>query len=260
MTIKQLRNNEAAQKELYEMARSMNAEQAKYARKLLDELGVEAELSIPLKATKNGVEPTQKQFIESVIEKCERNHYTFVGEMDDMTRGRFELKSWDDVETVADALLKPEEFKVFEKMGPRVPQPDGGFAYPRYHRVFQDPETLITHEWQVGNKTTSQLFESKIPGIDIPNGLEMTGKQPNLHDVSYKIFKPIAEASPEVLERHGLSQFFEEVNHLASQTGRLGDQVPNLPEGIAQLHSKASEILKALSEELGPEVIGEFCH
>lgn len=49
MTPKQLLANKAAQKQLYEMAKNMNAEQAKYAQKLLEELGIDDALSTPLK-------------------------------------------------------------------------------------------------------------------------------------------------------------------------------------------------------------------
>lgn len=182
----------------------------------------------------------------------------FVGEMDDMTRGRFDLKSWDDVETVAHALEHPDNFKVIEELGPRVPQPDGGYAYPRYHNIFQDPKSLITHEWQIGNKTTSQLFDSQIPGIKIREGFPMDGTKPNLHDVAYKIFQPIVKEYPKALQQYGLSDFYKQLDHLASQTGELGDQVPNLQEGISQLHSQASDVLKTLFQEQGPRIIEQF--
>lgn len=198
------------------------------------------------------------EFIQGVTKKAERNEYTFVGEMDDMTRGRFDLKSWDDVETVSRALEEQGNFKLIDYMDPRMLQPDGGFGYPRYHRVFQDPETLITHEWQVGTKTTSELFET--PGIDIGELQLKPGMHTNLHDIAYDIFQPIQKQFPEAAQQYGISQFYKQLNQFAAQTGELGDQAPNLSEGISQLHSQASEILKDLFNDQGQEVIEQFFH
>lgn len=190
--------------------------------------------------------------------KSKRNNYAIVGEMDDMSRGRFNLESWDDVESVNAALRSQNNFEVVDKLGPRRKQPGGGHGYPRYHDVLQDPETLVTHEWQIGTKATTDLFETS--GIDTGTLKLKPDMHDDLHDIEYDIFKAIQEHLPETAQTYGIPEFRTQLDQFAAQTGKLGGQTPDLPEAIAQFHNQASEILKNLFDEQGAEFIEQFYH
>lgn len=126
--------------------------------------------------------------------------------------------------------------------------------------VVQDSKTMITHEWQVGTKATTDLFEN--PGITIPDGLTLKeGMRKNLHDIEYDIFKAIQDKMPdEFAQKYSIPDFRSRLDQLAAKTGDLGSQTPNLTEEIAQFHSEASEILKKLYEENGAKFIENFYH
>lgn len=141
---------------------------------------------------------------------------------------------------------------------PRRLQPEGGWGYPRFHFLLQDPETLVTHEWQIGTKATTDLFETS--GIDTGTLKLNPDMHNDLHDIEYDIFKAIQDNFPETAQKYEIPEFRKQLDQFAGQTGKLGDQTPNLPETITQFHTQASEILKKLLDEQGAEFIEQFYH
>jgi hypothetical protein len=252
LTPEEFLNNKASQQALYDMATKMRDEQAALAKELLEKLNIKGEFNSILKRD------SLDEFVEGLVRKSERNNYAIVGEIDDMSRGRFNLESWDDVDAVKDAVQKQDDFKIINEEPPRREQPGGGFGYPRFHEVLQDPETLITHEWQIGTKATTDLFETS--GIDTGTLKLKPGMHNDLHDIEYDIFKAIQNNLPETAEKYGIPDFRTQLDQFAGQTGKLGDQTPNLPETITQFHTQASEILKKLLDEQGTEFIEKYYH
>jgi len=253
LTPAELLNNKEAQQTLYDMAKNMRDEQAAYAKKLLEELNISGEVTSILKRD------SLEEFIEGVTKKMERNDYAFAGQMDDMSRGRFNLDSWEDVSKLTEFMKNQSNW--VDDFGPRRLQPNGGYGYPRYHLIVQDAETFITHEWQIGTKATTELFESVTPGIKIPEGLPLKEKMHNdLHDIEYDIFKAIQDKKPDLAQKYGIPEFRSQLDLFAGETGKFGMQVPNLTAEISKFHSEASEILRGLFDEMGPSFFEQFYH
>jgi len=77
----------------------------------------------------------------------------------------------------------------------------------------------------------------------------------NLREISDLFSNKICPKYPQVAEKYGIFRFLEKVDQAAAETGRLGDQMPNLEARIAELHSEASQILQALADNNETEVI-----
>jgi len=256
LTPQELLNNKGAQQTVFDYATKMRDTQRVFAQDLLERLKIDGEVTSILKRE------TLEEFVDGVINKTTRNGYDYIGQMDDMSRGRFDLKSWQDVDHVFQFLKEQTAHKVTNVELPRRPVSleDGtGYGYPRFHVVVQDPKTLITHEWQIGTKATSQIFET--PGIKIPNELELNPRMhTDLHDIEYDIFRAIQAEHPEIAQEYRIPDFRAQLDQFAAESGRSGAQTPNLEVRIDEFLVRAAEILQDLMNGPGPEFIKQFYH
>jgi hypothetical protein len=255
MSPEQFEKDTDAQKELYAMAKNLRGRQQAFAEGLLKEK----------KITDGKVKSILKrenfdEFVKGVIAKCKRNDYKRIGQMDDIVRGRFNLRSEADVNTIAVALKEQTKYPVKEVVSPRRPQKGSGFGYPRWHIIVKDPDTGLTHEWQVGTEAVTEVFEKK--GIKLPDGLKLGPNMRNdLHDIEYDIFKAgIKKKYPEVHKRHKLPEFHDKVDEVAAEAGRKGAKTPNLNKKIDRLHKDAAWHLQKLVDEFGTEWFKQFYH
>jgi hypothetical protein len=133
----------------------------------------------------------------------------------------------------------------------------------------KDPETGMTHEWQVGTKATTRAFEGGdgIPKIKLPDGLELKpGMKPNIHDIEYDIFKAMEDSKyvqdRDLAKELGIPEFRKKVAELAAETGRKGDLIPatELDARITVLHDEAGGILKKIVDRKGAGYVQHFFH
>jgi hypothetical protein len=254
MSPDEFEKDKKAQHELFDMAKRCRDHQQQFAEKLLaDQKIVGGEVKSILKRA------TFDEFVKGVIAKCRRNGYTRIGQMDDIVRGRFNLRVGSDVDTTAAAMKAQTQYPIKEIVAPRRPQPGGGFGYPRWHIILTDPDTGLTHEWQIGTKAVSEVFEK--PGIKLPDGVKLgPGMHNDLHDIEYDIFKGIQKKYPDVHKRHGLPAFHSKVDTVAAEAGVKGDQTPELAKKIGALHHDAADHLQKLVDEFGAEWLKQFYH
>jgi hypothetical protein len=264
MTIREFAKNEAAQRQLFEAAQKVRAAQEEFAKGLLADLKIQGEAGSILKR------PDFDGFRKGILNKAARKGYTNVGDMDDMVRGRFNLSTPRDVQTVAEALETQTKYAVISSTGPRLEAGVAG-GYPRYHAILLDAETGMTHEWQVGTTAVTRLYETE--GITIPRALKPLPKHmhADLHDIQYDLFNSIERDYPQVASRYGLRDFRAKVANLAAEGGERGDQLLKAGKGgpmsmspfaerMRALHEEAGAILNRLVDEKGPNFIRRFYH
>ncbi len=190
-----LKGNPEAQKRLFEAVQESNTKMQKAAEDIAHELGVDVPQT-GIKGNKPGGKLEQQKFIDGVLEKNARNNYDTVGQMKDMTRGRFELDSAAEVESAANKLV--ERFaKQFGTDAVNWKKPKGD--YPRHHVVVTDPATGIAHEWQIGAKATTKFIEGM--DVPLPPGVKLHAK-PDFHTVKYDVLDKLND--PAVRSKHGL--------------------------------------------------------
>jgi hypothetical protein len=201
-------------------------------------------------------------FINGIIEKCARKDYPILGQMDDIIRGRLNITDGDAVAKTAQAMRDQSAFKVKQVVEPRVT--DAGVTrYPRYHIIVEDPATGLTHEWQIGTRATSKLYETE--GIKIPSELQAAadklGKHfhTDIHDIEYDIFQTFNKREPGVAAELGIPGFINRVA-LASQDSMAGAADTKLGGNIASLHDEANRLLQALVEKKGAEYVAGMFH
>lgn len=247
--------DQEAQFKLFTMAKSCRYRMQELGQKILTEqLITGGEVTSILK--RDGL----PEFVKGVVDKCRRNGYKRVGDMDDIVRGRFDLRSNEDVNTVAAALRAQTKYPVVSAVAPQRPQASGGYGYPRWHLIVKDPDTGITHEWQVGTKAVTEVFEKS--GIKMPDGVKKAcpNLKNDLHDVEYDIFKGIYNKYRDVHERHGLPAFHAATDAVAAEAGLKGEKTPDLAKKIKKLHEDAGTHLQKLVDEFGADWIKQFCH
>ncbi len=207
------------------------------------------------------------EFVDGVVGKMTRNKYSMVAEMNDMVRGRFDMADEEAVLSVTEALQTQRAFKLHPDAkgrtyeAPRL-SASGKVRYPRYHFVLED-ESGMTHEWQVGTKAATTLYEKR--GIKIPSELTDAATKlgrkfnPDLHDIEYDLFQGINKQYPQIAARNGLPAFIEEVVD-ASDRAAAGDAFVELNETIVRLQERASRLLKQLVDNQGAEWVAQFFH
>jgi len=242
----ELADNPDAQRQLFEMAVDLRAEQEGLGEGILDDLGIEGDVYSRLKRE------SLEEFVEEIRRKATDHEYVQVGQMDDIARGRFDLERFDDVERVAFTLKDQARYRVVEFLEPRTIAgvPNG---YPRYHAILQDPDTLLTFEWQIGTWQTTAVFET--PGIEIPKALSNDISVGNLHDIGYKLFSEIDESYPALSAGLEIPDFTRQQAALAADAGMGTSSIDDLMPRIIELHSVASRILEALVEQRGAEFV-----
>jgi hypothetical protein len=253
----------AAQQELFDRAKEAVPRQQAFIDSILSELkiaGAEAESILK----RNIVSEFTKKIIEKVRD---RKDYKTVGEMTDIIRGRVDLDNPADVERVKDAILSQGKVSVKDVQFQRVQAGvDGG--YPRVHIEVIDPETGLVHEWQIGPKQATEVFET--PGID-PAGIDIKPENTNLHDIEYDIFKSMEDPSDllsleeqaalrKLAQEVGIPEFRKKVAELAARTGKEKVPASELAQRIKELHTEAGAILKALVQKKGIPFVEGFLH
>lgn len=244
----------ATQKKLFEDAKRLRREQEKMARDLMDQLNIEGEAYSILKRKRF------KKFVAGILEKMKRKGYAHVHEMDDIVRGRMNLETYEDVLEMVKALRNQKKYAIKEIVAPRTRE-GVKKGYPRFHVILRDPKTGLTHEWQIGTKATTRVFEK--PGIIIPKGLKLKkGMKPDIHDIEYDIFKAVQEKHGELAQKLGIPAFRKKVASIAAETGTKGSKIPQnvLDKKIDALHDEASKILEKLVEQKGADWVQQFYH
>jgi hypothetical protein len=198
-------------------------------------------------------------FAKGVVDKCRRNGTTRIGQMADIVRGRFNLRAAADVDTIVAAMNSQSQYPVKVVVGPRRKQPGGGYGYPRWHIIVRDPGNELTHEWQIGTRAVTEVYEKR--GIKLPDGVKLGPNMHNdLHDIEYDIFQGIKKKYPKVHERHGLPAFHQKVDRVSAEAGLKGDETPELAKKIDELHKDAADHLQRLVDEFGPDWLKQFYH
>ncbi len=245
----------AVGRELFERAKEVRERQRAMAEAVLEELGItDARVVNLLKRDDFDA------FRAGVLEKVRRKKYASLAQMDDMVRGRFDLGDPRDVPRVVEALQR-RGFEVTTIEGPRA---RAGIeeGYPRHHVVLRDPQTGITHEWQIGARATTELYER--PGIALGPVRLKEGMAPNLHDIEYDIFKALQESDlatdRRLAEEVGIPGFRREVAAFAAETGRRRIPPAEFDRRLAELHAEASNILAAIVARRGPRYVEKFYH
>lgn len=253
MSPDEFEKNQEAQYQLFTMAKSCRSRMQALADDILAQQLIKGEAKSILKRD------SFPEFVKGVVAKCRRNGYNRIGQMDDIVRGRFDLRSNEDVNTVAAALKVQKKYPVSFVVGPQREQPGGGFGYPRWHIILSDPESGLTHEWQIGTQAVTEVFEKG--KIKLPEGVELgPDMKPNLHDIEYDIFRGIEKKYPDVHKRHNLPEFHAKVDALAAEAGLKGEKTPDLAKKIGVLHKDAYLHLQKLVDEFGPEWLKQFYH
>jgi hypothetical protein len=273
LSVEEFRSNPKAQEALFKSAQEAGARQQALANKLMADNAIKGGEAESILKRKDPAE-----FVKKVLAKCERNKYTNVLEMDDIIRGRFNLASAADVERIALALQKQTQYRVIQVIRPRaVAGVEGG--YPRWHIILRDEATGLTHEWQVGTRAVSKVFET--PRIPIPDALRPLpeGMHADIHDIEYDVFKRIQEHDdPKVRtlgDRLGIPEYRRRVAQLASKAGAQGDvllegkvgakgeMTTPLHEELDPLLDEGGKILQGLVDARdpgGPEFVRGFYH
>ena len=231
-------------------------------------------------------------FVAGVLEKCRRKGYGRIGEMPDIVRGRFNLASERDVDSVVRLLQsnfggfvarevtapRRENIQLTDPIGDAPADGFVGWGYPRFHVLVTDPVTGLVHEWQVGTTAVTRVFEQE--GIDLPSGVTLPpGGRRDLHDIEYDIFQPMysrhdrwpptGESYHDIAIRYGVPAFSRSVDLLAAEAGRRGDEWLDRPDGqlrpevqrrLSHLHERASDILRRLMNAYGPGFINGLMH
>jgi hypothetical protein len=282
MTPEGFGRDEAAQARLFEMARAVRERQGAFGQR---QLALTKQGGVARSILKRD---GQAEFAAGVIAKAGRNRFHTIGEMDDMVRGRFDLCAAEDARNLAEALLftlpapgtvddegKPVEGPYIRLPKAELPRrpvtvpecPCGGAGYPRYHVIVQDPETGVTHEWQIGTGAVSDVYE--LAGVVFPPGMwldfESGALGPDLHDVDYDIFRQGVrghdrEHGENMYETLGLAAFGERLDQLSAAAHCQGYALEDLDARIAALHAEASELLQKVVDHYGIEQVRQWYH
>ena len=240
----ELKGNPEAQKRLFEAVQESNTKMQKAAEDIAHELGVDVPQT-GIKGNKPGGKLDQQKFIDGVLEKNARNNYDTVGQMKDMTRGRFELDSAQEVEAAANKLV--ERFsKEFGTDAVNWKKPKGD--YPRHHVLVTDPATGIAHEWQIGSKATTKFIEGM--DVPLPSGVKLHAK-PDFHTVKYDVLDKLND--PAVRAKHGLPDDIGKrvgLDKLEEQYAQLFRETGTTTKG-APLPKDFEVRQKALADEMG---------
>ena len=198
----ELADSKALQDDLFAGAAATNKRMQGIADEVADEVGV-PHTPMGIKGNKPGVDVAdmdQDKFIGGVLEKNSRKNYKQVGDMADMSRGRFDLDAEADVDSVAFSLRSrlekefgPENIEFVPKRG----------TYKRYHIVVKDAATGVSHEFQIGTKALTEFIEGQ--KIKLPAGVQLHAA-PDFHTVVYDTLDNLS--NPDVTKRLGLGDGF----------------------------------------------------
>ena len=256
ITAKECADSPAIQREVYAMAQQWKAEQEAFMSGIMREHNISGQFSNMLK--RDGFD----EFVGGILEKTARKEYSTIGQMDDIVRGRVNVDSWDDAVKLQNILESQSGHLVSTDPKRALTFGNGlaGYGYPRFHAIMQR-STGITHEWQIGTRAVTEVFET--PGIALPKGLQLkAGMKTDLHDIEYDIFAPLMKQAPRFANSFGIPAFRNQVDMVAARAGRLGSSYPanQMVQDIQRLHLEAGQILDALYRRGGQSLIERFFH
>jgi hypothetical protein len=187
------------QKRLTEAAFETNRRMQKVADDVSSEFGLPS-TKVGLKGNKVGVESIdeidQDGFIAKVMEKTQRHgEPRSIDSMTDMSRGRFDVDTFEEATAIAQSM-EARFTREFGWDNIKVKRPRD--VYKRYHILVRDPETGISHEWQIGTKSLSKFIEGA--KVKLPGGVELHGN--DFHVVMYDVLAKLN--NPDVRVQHGL--------------------------------------------------------
>ena len=187
------------QRRLTEAAFETNQRMQVISDDITSEFGLQRSL-VGLKGNKFGVDDVTKidkdEFIGKVLEKTRRwGDPEAIGSMRDMSRGRFDVDTFDEANALADSL----ERRLNEGFGAgnveRKPVRD---VYKRHHILVKDPQTGVWHEWQIGTKSLTTMIEDV--KVTLPDGVQLHGS--DFHVVMYDVLDKLND--PAIRSQHGL--------------------------------------------------------
>ena len=121
----------------------------------------------------------------------------------------------------------------------------------------------LTHEWQIGTRATTALYQTE--GITIPDELRAAATRlrrsfrADLHDIEYDLFQPFAQADPSTANDLGITRFIADVAQASDRSG-AGTGDTGLQTDITGLQTRASQLLRALVERKGADYVARFFH
>ena len=161
------------QRRLVEAAFETNQRMQVISDDITSEFGLQRSL-VGLKGNAFGVDDVTKvnkdDFISKVLEKTRRwGDPEAIGQMRDMSRGRFDVDTFDEANALADNL----ERKLNEGFGAgNVERKALRDVYKRHHILVKDPQTGVWHEWQIGTKSLTKMIEEV--RVILPDGSSST--------------------------------------------------------------------------------------
>ena len=194
-----LENSLVDRKRLTAAAFETNQRMQEVADSVTDEFGLPS-TKVGLKGNKFGTDDISKvdedAFIGKVLEKQRRwGEPESIGGMTDMSRGRFDVDSFDEATAIAESL-ESRFTKAFGSDNVTVKPPRD--VYKRYHILVRDPHTGVFHEWQIGTNALTKFIED-VP-VKLPKGVELHGD--DFHVVMYDVLAKLDE--PDIRAKHGL--------------------------------------------------------
>jgi hypothetical protein len=249
MSGEQYASDAAAQAELFEAAKRMRDQQNELVQRIhRDELKGRGTLT-PSSLKRDNPDELR----DAIVHKAKDRKASTIGEIDDIVRGRFDLETPDDVRTVIKGLERDPSFDRTQLPQSRENVPHG---YPRYHVIMRDPQTGLTHEWQIGTKATTELFERE--GIDVGKLVLPARMKKNIHDIEYDIFKKIQKDDLALAQQLGIPTYRKDLAEFSARTGLEPVTAAELDRNIQDLHKRASRILADLLAAKGEDYIKRY--
>jgi hypothetical protein len=252
LTPDEFRASKTAQERLFEAAQNAVARMKALGHRLL--AGAEGHVESERKRE------NLQEFVDGILEKCKRKNYSRLGEMDDIIRGRIDVDDGDQARRVAAEMEELGTVRTVED--PRV-NDAGVVRYPRSHVIVYDPESGLIHEWQIGTRATTTLYET--PGITIPERLQAAATaldkkfNNDLHDIEYDIFQVVKKRYPAIAAELGVDAFIAHTAE-ASERSALGSADHALANDLANLHAEAAAVLTKVVDRIGPVAIASMLH
>ena len=246
-----LESNLVDQRRLTEAAFETNQRMQTVSDDISSDFGLEPS-KVGLKGNDFGVDDVSKidqdEFIAKVLEKTRRwDDPENIGSMTDMSRGRFDVESFEEATAIADSL----ESRLNQAFGSenvlRKPVPE---VYKRHHILVRDPATGVHHEWQIGTEALTRMIEKV--SVTLPDGVNLHGH--NFHVVMYDVLDKLS--NPKVRAKHNLPDSIVDdigLSGIRRRYDQLMLEAGTVKKGAGQ-PEMFDERLVAMAKELGEAV------
>ena len=207
---------------------------------------------VGLKGNKFGVDDVgkldQDEFIGKVLEKQRRwGDPEKIGKMTDMSRGRFDVDSFEEATAIADTL----ERQLNQAFGAEnVTRKKLRDVYKRYHILVKDPATGVHHEWQIGTEALTRMIEKV--SVMLPDGVVLHGT--DFHVVMYDVLDKLSD--PKIRAQHGLPDNIADdigLSGIRKRYDQLMLEAGTVPKG-SKHPTDFDKRLARMAEELGGAV------